>query len=290
MTGQLATRPPRHVWDLLDDAFDAYRARFLHFAALAAVLYLPAQILGIALTAEVHTWIVAQQASQDESTRNLISFGELFAQNGVAQLPLALGTVFLSAGVASSVWGALHGAPPTTAQVLRQVLRRTPLYLSVGLLCGLANLAAFSVFAVGHWLTSVLFLTVPAALALERVGFLTAVRRARRRQRGNLWMRSVGLLLLTEIVLGLLYLGTWTLLQFGFELIPTPQGTDSASREQRHYLISAAAGAFCRYLLAPVAALAASLLYIDLRIRSEALDLVTAATAAHLPLAPETGA
>ena len=287
MIGKLATRPPRSVWDLLDDALDLYRMRFLHFAALAAVLYLPVQILGVALSTGVHAWFLHQQAGQDKSTSNLISFGELFAQNGVLQLPLMLSTLFLSAAVAQSVWGELHGTIATTPTVLRQVLRRAPHYLVIGLLCGITNVLAFCFFGMGHWVTSVLFLTVPATLQLEGVGFWGALRRAKRRQGGSLWLRSLGLLLLTEMVLGLLYLGTWTLLQFAFDLIPTPTDSDATNRDLRQHTLSAAAGSLCRYLLAPVSALATSLLYVDLRIRHEALDLVTAAQEAQIPLAPE---
>lgn len=285
MIGTLASRPPHHVWELLDDAFDLYRGRFLHFAALGAVLYLPAEVLGILVSGEVHAWFLLQQQGQDASTNRLIHLGELLAQNGIFQLPLALSTVFLGAAVAQSVWQHFHARDSTTSAVLTRVLRRAPQYLLVGLLCGLANLLAFCFFGLGHWFTSVLFVTLPATLQLEGLGFWASLKRIRTRQRGSLWFRTLGLLFLTEVVVGMLFWGSTALLQLAFSLLPTPAGTDATNRDLRQFVMVSAAGSLCRYLLAPVSALAASLLYLDLRIRHEALDLITAAEEAQLPLA-----
>lgn len=282
MSGPLATQPPRNVWDLLDAAFALYRGRFLHFAALAAVLYLPPQVVNVWISGEAHAWFLNEKASADSSSETIIQFADLLTQTALLQVPLALSVVFLGAGVAESLWAQLHGTERTTAEVLQRVLRRSPRYFLVAIFVGLVNLVAVSFFGIGHWLSATWFLTLPATLQIERLSLRQALQRIRIRQRNPLWWRSLGLLFLTESVSGLLLLGMTVLVAGVLYLIPTP--LTGNNKDLREFLITAASNSLCRYLVAPVGALATALLYLDLRIRREALDLVTEAQEQGVPL------
>jgi len=284
VSGPLATQPPCNVWDLLDAAFALYRERFLHFAALAAVLYLPPQVVNIWLSGELHTWFLAQKAGADSSTESFLQVGDSLAQTAVLQVPLALSVIFLGAGVSESLWAQLQGTELTTADVLKRVLRKSPKYALIGLFTGVSSLVAVAFFGIGHWLTATWFLTLPATLQLERLPLGQALGLIRRRQRSPLWWRSLGLLFLTEAVSGLLLLGITLLVMGILYLIPTNLTGDN--KDLREFMLTSAANSLCRYLIAPVGALAASLLYVDLRIRREALDLVTEAQEQGVPLQP----
>ncbi|GAA0668282.1 hypothetical protein GCM10010193_20160 [Kitasatospora atroaurantiaca] len=142
------------------------------------------------------------------------------------------------------------------------------------------------------WLYISLSLAAPA-LMLEKQGVLTAMSRSRRLVKGS-WWRQFGINLLSSILVGIVA-GTistpFTLLAFavtGEDMFRVGDGAGPVGLPPLALLITAVGGTIAATLTIPVLASIRVLLYVDQRIRREALD-IELARAAGLPEYGGTG-
>ena len=137
---------------------------------------------------------------------------------------------------------------------------------------------------VGALFVAAVLAFVPQLIVLEGRGVGDAFRRSQTLAMPD-WGRVLGLILIVASVSWLLQLGLTAILESVYALIP--DGGDAGAQAVQQSLVSQALSSVATLLLAPVGAIAATLLYYDVRVRREGFDLVAQAEAMDYPLAPD---
>ncbi|MFE3875037.1 hypothetical protein ACFXPX_11640 [Kitasatospora sp. NPDC059146] len=142
---------------------------------------------------------------------------------------------------------------------------------------------------VGLWLLIRYSMAAPA-LMLEKQGVVTALSRSRRLARGS-WWRILGIVLLSRVLAGIV--GVTLAIPFRFLGLVLGLGSmdrlgDTAHESVGMMVLTALAGIIASALTTPFLAAVGVLVYIDQRIRREALD-IELARAAGLPEQGGTG-
>jgi hypothetical protein len=288
---------PLGVGDIVDRVFALYRGRPMLFLALAAIPYLIffliIGVLGVAFAAT----FITLGAFADLATARPASAGltpalvsALIAALVFGLIVIVVAIVIFSAQSAALVdaTAARHlGKDMTLGAAFRSGLRAAPRVIGAGFLAFFALMILWVVLAVAMaisnsgWVVAVgivagLVLTVylgsawvvaPAVATLEPVGPLHALRRSWFLSSGNRW-RIIGiqlLLLILNIVLTALFS-----LVFLSELIG-----DATVR----FVLQQAVTIAANIAWAPIQWATVAVLYFDLRVRKEALDLQLAAEA-----------
>lgn len=256
------------VSDVLDGAFDILKGAPATIIAFTAIFAVPVQMLGAWLQRDllggdsIFEIIEQSDSSLTGVDQSSGGAGEVWAQMVLFFGP-ALALVFVAAGIVRLVGAWQVGRDVSLGELLRGSLTVAwPLLASwalvhlaeaVGmLLCGLPALAVMTVFLV----------TAPV-IGAERLGPIAAMRRSSRLVRRRFWP-VLGLAVLSGLVASL----------FGYALglVPTVLsllvGTDGYG-----WLLTAAAGILTSIITMPIVAGATVLVYLDLRVRTEGLDL-----------------
>ncbi|MEY9837669.1 hypothetical protein [Streptacidiphilus sp. EB103A] len=237
--------------------------------------------------------------------RALVSLGDIAPLGGATgAISLFAGTL-AAAGLATVASKAVMGKPASPAEAWRAVSSRLPSVVGLGLIttcatfgtlalsaapCLIANAdhssdAAISASAllmlpgsvVALWLCISMGLAAPA-LVLERQSIRAALARSFRLVRGA-WWRVFGVTVLVSLLTGLVS-GFIALPFTAVDLIANGTGSDGTAVSS--LLLAAIGGSIGAALTLPITAGASTLLYIDQRIRREALDL-DLATAVGIP-------
>ncbi|HUC21450.1 MAG TPA: hypothetical protein VMA73_01965 [Streptosporangiaceae bacterium] len=157
--------------------------------------------------------------------------------------------------------------PVVVVVVVLALLHLTPVAVLIGVLGGVATVV-FELFLLVR-----LSLTLPA-LVLERISPASAIKRSFELSRGSGW-RLFGILLLTEVIVGIASLVLsipFTVVGSLFGGAVSPFGV-SANASAAAVIIVAIGGIVASTVTAPLSAGVFVLLYADLRIRREGLDL-----------------
>jgi hypothetical protein len=212
----------------------------------------------------------------------LLQYGTLNSQD--ATTIAAGGTLLVSAGLGAVLTGLLApmyssdllGHPITVGESLRRVGGRGVALFLLGLVVAVSEGAGLIACVVGGvWLWGIWAVAAPA-FALERVGIRAALGRSRALTRGTFWrvwgIRALGWFLI--YVLTQLITLPFQLLASevsGVDLLDTdPQTTHAAL----FVAILSAGTLIASALLAPVGSAVDVLLYTDLRMRREGMDIV----------------
>ncbi|MFE9259082.1 hypothetical protein [Streptomyces sp. NPDC006879] len=312
---------PLGIGEILDGAVSTMRLHWRSVLGLSLAIAMVTQVVvtlmqGFALDGLNQ----ASRAGTTGDAEELVgAIASTAGASAVSQLMTLLGTVLATAmltvvfsravlGRTSSIGGAWQEARPRVLSLCGLTLLVIAMMLAtllVGILPGvlldslpLGILGFFASAVVAAWLW-VTFLLAPPALMLERQGIITALVRSARLVRGS-WWRVFGITLLTGIITTLvasIIVVPFTLLGILFSgsqgLISASEGTTTFGWG---YLIVTAVGAVIALTITmPISAGVTVLLYIDQRIRREALDLelVRAAQSATAdstgPTGPTTG-
>ena len=258
------------VSDVLDGAFAILKAAPATIIGFTAVFAVPVQLLGAWLQRD----LLGGESLLDvvEGDSSLTGVEQSGAGSGWAQVVLLFGPslalVFVAAGIVRLV-GAWHvGRDIPLGRLLRDMVPLAwPLLASwvlvhlaegLGLLaCGLPALAVMT------W-----FLVTAPVVGAERLGPVKAMRRSARLVARRFWP-VLGLIILSSIVM--------TLFGYAIGLVPTAVsllvGTDGLG-----WVLTAASGILTSLITMPVVAATTVLIYLDLRVRTEGLDLELDAT------------
>lgn len=294
---------PLGVGEILDGAVSTARAHWRPVLAIAlgiAVVTELFSVLSIRLWLTDNPGLDALENNPDPTGEELRrAFGELFAFASVVGLVTLLGTVLATAMLTIVVSRAVLGRPVTVAEAWAdsrgRLLRLLGLVLLVPLIVaavffgpvlvtaatgidGLVVLAVLAAVPLAIWVWVRLSLAAPA-LMLERQGVLTAMRRSWKLVGGS-WWRIFGiqlLILVLVVVVGFIVQLPATVIT---EVI-TDESADSLGLETSWtgLLIMAAGSVVSSVVTLPLTAGVTALLYMDQRIRREALDLELARAA-----------
>ncbi len=253
---------PLEIGDVLDETFRMYRRHFALFAGISVIFSIPlAALSGYGYFALFNFAATEATSSNPGDVNSLFASLSPLVAGGllnVAVLPLLYGGVSYAVcqsaiGNPVTLWGALRGAFRRYFQVLLY-------YVLLGLM-----VVAFCLFPLWIWI-SVNWIVVLPAMFVENTGLFAAMGRSWRLVQGR-WWRTFFILLLVFVLNYVVSLALGAFLYLGQVLLTillSPY-VALAIYEGAVVLVSA--------LVNPVLLIAIVLIYFDLRIRKEALDL-----------------
>jgi hypothetical protein len=287
MMGAVASTPapirfrPMPLPELLDELFRLYRRHFSLIVGVALLVAVPGLIwslvtgtykLNSASYANLFTTTgTTTPTFNNQQFSNLVGALSLGALGGFILLPISVGAVY------RAVTDVALGRPATIGSVLRETLARYfPLLGLIGLgillFIGwiiaetigfiLLILPGFAVFCAAVYL-AVRWSLVVAAMMAEDIGPIRGLRRSWNLVSGS-WWRTFGILLIVTILQLIITYGLFIL--FGVIAALFTAGDFQAAVVQ-------VGGTLLGAVVSPITTIAVTLLYFDLRVRKEGLDL-----------------
>lgn len=275
---ELSALRPRTVWDVVDDAMDAYRRRPALFAAIAAFLLVPYEVLDTALEFSLFG---PKGASEGEGSTQLLYH--------LISLPLfTLATTLLTGATALALRDVLAGRPTSAGRAYGQLLPRLlPLLGAAALYALILVVGAACTLGIVTVIFLVRWAFIAQAVALDGRGVRKAGERSRDLIGPSGGSRVFGLLALLFLMTAILQAGLSGIVELAIMLVPWLQGGDAAARELQQFVLESVLNSLGTVLLAPLAALALTFFYWDLRVRREGLDIEAHAETIGYALAPD---
>ena len=255
---------PLEIGDLLDETFRMYRRHFFLFAGLSVILSIPTAGLSGFFSYALLNGLLQQTTPGKMPNFNFSFLGPtLVAAVVVLLITLVLLPFFYGAVTFAACESAL-GHPVTAAGVFNGVLRHYFQLLGYWLLTGLM-LVLFCLLPLWIWIW-VSWVAVMPILFMENSGLGAAMSRSWRLVEGRWWRTFLILFLIFIIVYAVRFaLGAFITLGQGLlQLVISPLVV---------VWISGATTVIVDSLVNPVLQIAIVLIYFDLRVRREGLDL-----------------
>lgn len=255
---------PLGVIDLMDGAFGALRQRARTIVAIVAGLIVPLSIFqgwitrddlaGATFTDLVNDPTIAQEVSESTSIYDL--------GTGVAQLLSLLATAIAGVAVSRVIYGWFEGRDPTARQALAFTARRMGAILGAFVVIHLLQLVGFVLLVLPGLAVIVLSALTSPVLAIENLGPVASMRRSWALVRLRTGPVIGIILLLAGVEFGVSY-AVGTLPEAGALFI----GPDKA------WPLVSVSSLLTSIILIPVNGAAMCLVYLDIRFRTEGLDL-----------------
>lgn len=268
---------PLEIGDLLDETFRMYRRHFLLFAGLSVILSIPSAALsGFSYFALFNGLL--QQTSPGEISAspqpNLGMLETLLVTYGIAGLISLILVPFIYGAVTYAACESALGRPVTASGVLMGVLRRYFSLLGYWVLIGLMAIL-FCLLPLWIWIW-VGWAVVMPVMFVENVGLGAAMSRSWRLVERR-WWRSFLIIFLLFVVYEVvrIALGAYLALAQGLLQILFPSVVI--------LWFTAATTVIVDSLVNPLIQIAIVLIYFDLRVRKEALDLFQLAQGVAAP-------
>jgi len=256
--------------ELLDETFKLYRAHFTVIAGASLIVILPGLLLTLisgSYRANPFTTIqqVIQNASNPEQLQAIQNRNAQFTSSPLFLLSIPIGILlfpFTQGVIFRAATSMAAGNLETIGSVLRGTVRR---YFAIWGVIILTGLVAPSVLViVGIWVLIRWTVALPAMFA-EDIGPVRALGRSWNLTRGN-WWRTFGLWLVVYILVVILQYAMLALFGGIAALIP------GLGDDLRAALVSTVTS-IVSALVGAVSPIVFTMLYLDLRVRKEGLDL-----------------
>jgi hypothetical protein len=268
---------PLGIGEILDAGIKLFLRHWRPLVLSVVGLILPVQILSALVTASV-----APEQFDLTSTESGVEEGEeaefLIGQGVIALLSVV--SVLLATAVCfKAVADAYLGVEPEWRRSLRFAVRRLGGLFGVAIVGGiLVALATVALIVPGVWLFVSYSVAVPALL-LERIGPIDALRRSFRLVRGR-WWSTAGTLLVGYLLIGIL----GALVTGVIMVVPSLAAEGNTLVGALGAVVGGTVGSV---LTTPYSAAVVTLLYFDLRVRKEGLDLQLIAEGADVQRDPD---
>jgi hypothetical protein len=253
---------PLEIGDLLDETFRMYRRHFLLFAGLSVILSIPGAALSGYSSYTLFNGLLQQTSLGQPADLGFLE-GTLAAYSVVALISLALIPFFYGAVTYAACESAL-GRPVTPMGVLQGVLRKYFPILGYWLLIGVMGIV-FCLVPLWIWIW-VNWIVVMPVMFVENVGLGAAMGRSWRLLEGR-WWRTFLILFLMLVVFYVARIALSAFIALGQALLQLVVSSTVV------LFISGASSVIVDSLVNPVIQIALVLIYFDLRVRREALDL-----------------
>jgi glycerophosphoryl diester phosphodiesterase family protein len=253
---------PLEIGDVLDETFRMYRRHFFLFAGISVILAIPtAALSGYSFFAVFGGFLQALNNGQNPDTNSVMSSLVLLGAGYLLNFllsPFTFGAVIYAAcesalGRPVTIWGALRG-----------VLRRYFAILGYVLLLDLMILL-FCLFPLWIWI-AVGWVAVLPVIFIEKSGLVAAMGRSWRLVEGRWWRTFLILFLI-------LLLSSFVSQALAAFLIIADQLAGIVASNYLVFAVSQAIAVIVAALVNPVVQIAVVLIYFDLRVRREAIDL-----------------
>ena len=258
---------PMGIGDILDETFRLYRANFVLFLSIVAVLEVPAQIIAtlISLAAPQPLQVVPGQSLTQDQTNQLISTNlSSISFTSIGSLIASFASVVIAAALAWAVSNRYLGRTVTVGEAYRAVTGRIGTLVVAALWVGVRlGLMAITVIGIPFAIYfGVSWALLSQTIVLEGNSIGGASQRSRELVQGY-WWKTLGLflvvLLLIAIVGGIV----------GGVFVAVVSGADYETKR----IVTGVAQLIVGVLLTPIQIVATTLLFYDLKIRKEAFDL-----------------
>jgi hypothetical protein len=253
---------PLEVGDVLDETFRIYRRHFLLFAGISVILAIPsAGLQGYSFFAIFNSFLQSANAGQAPDFNNVLPSLVVLGIGYVVSIllaPFAFGAVIYAACESAL------GRQVTVIGALRAVLRRYFAILGYVVLVGLMGIV-FCLLPLWIWIW-VGWVAVLPVMFVENAGLGAAMGRSWRLVEGR-WWRTFLILLLVGIL--------WYFARIALEAFAGLANGVLSFVASSFVVLAVAQGAavIIAALVNPVLQIAVVLIYFDLRVRREALDL-----------------
>jgi len=253
---------PLEVGDLLDETFRIYRRHFLLFAGISVILAIPAAGLqGYSFFTLFSNFV------QSTTTRETFNFNNLLPSLVVIAIGYVINVLLSPYSYGAVIYAACESAlghPVTVWDALRGVTRRYFSILGYVLLVALMGVL-FCLLPLWIWIW-VGWVAVLPVMFVENVGLGTAMGRSWQLVQGR-WWRTFLILLLVVLV--------WYFARIALEAFIALANALIGVVVSAYVVlaITQAAAIIVAALVNPVVQIAIVLIYFDLRVRREALDL-----------------
>jgi len=275
---RLADLKPRNVWEITDDAFDLYRERFVLLATVSAVVYVPV------LLATNGTMAALGYLSHADEGPNYVV--RAFRDLGWTVPAMGVAYVLQSSATALAVQDVLTGEESSLASVYKRTFQKILPLVGASLLVSL-GIVLSSCLIIGPLFVAIWYAFSPYCILLENRKVFDALKRSRDIAL-NYFGKTFGLLCLVGLVTYLLSFGFEGLIELGFNLFPKDPATNSPyDKELVQRIVNIVASSLITVISAPLATIAMTLLYYDLRVRREGLDIESEAADWGVELAPD---
>jgi hypothetical protein len=252
---------PLEIGDLLDETFRMYRRHFLLFAGISVIVSIPAAALsGFSYYALLGSLLQQSASGQPDISAmqgTLVGVG-IGALVNVALLPFYYGAVTYAACESAL------GHPVTAGDIFMAVVRRYFPLLGYWLLIWVM-LVVFCLIPLWIWIW-VGWVVVMPVMFIENTGLTTAMSRSWRLVEGR-WWRTFLILFLLLIVFSIVRAALAAFVALGLLILQIVVSSVVV------LWISGAVSVIVDALVNPVLQIAVVLIYFDLRVRREGLDL-----------------
>lgn len=298
----------RSVGRVIDDAVSMYRAHFKTYAVAALWIIFPAMLIEVALsgiyTSMYTGTLLSTVAPSEEELASffgtmMLSYAALF----VGMIVAGLAQSYYAASTYASAETMLFGQKRTPAEFLKAGKARWGAYLLAIILVGMivygisSVVYMFGAFVIcllpftmigaivgGMWLWGILSMVGPTVV-IERAPIGLAFRRSRALVRGNEW-RTVGFLLMMALINSVLQqaISSLSLVPYVVEIIRNPEAVWAMSGFGAPGMVwltvvTGTINAIALSITVPLTGIATYSYYLDLRSRTEGIDLVMRARA-----------
>lgn len=253
---------PLEIGDLLDETFRMYRRHFFLFAGLSVILSIPGAVLGGYSSYTLFNGLLQQTTLGRPADLGFLE-GTLLAYGVVGLISLALIPFFYGAVTYAACESAL-GRQVTPLGVLRGVLHRYWALLGYWLLIGVMGIV-FCLIPLWVWIW-VGWAVVMPVMFVENSGLGAAMGRSWWLVQ-NRWWRTFLILFLMFVLTNVVSVALAAFVGLGQTLLMLV-----VSRAMVGW-ISGATSAIVGSLVDPIIQIALVLIYFDLRVRKEGLDL-----------------
>jgi hypothetical protein len=266
---------PLEIGDLLDETFRMYRRHFVLFAGLSVILSIPAAALSGILTNVLFSGLLQETSlGQSPDLANIQS--SVVLAGIILVVDLALLPFFYGAVTYAACESAL-GRPVTASGVLMGVLRRYFPLFGYWFLIGLMAVV-FCLLPLWIWIWIGWIVVVPV-MFVENAGLGAAMGRSWRLVEGR-WWRTFLILFLMFILFYAVRIALSAFIALGQTLLQLVVSSVVV------LWISGATSVIVDSLVNPILQIAIVLIYFDLRVRREGLDLFQLAQALPPPPPP----
>lgn len=250
--------------DLLDGAFAALRQRPRAIVAIISWLVVPLSLFQAWLTRDDLGGATFGELLNDPTVAQEVSESTSLVDVGVlgSQVLAMLVTAVAGVSIARVVGGWVEGIDRGALDALRFTGRRSPAILAAFLLIHLAELVGFVLLVIPGLMVVVLSALTSPVLALESSGPIASIRRS-----WTLVRRRPGPVFGVIVLLAVVEYGVSQAIGTLPVLVSLIVGPDRA------WPIVAAANLLTSIILIPVTTAAMCLTYLDIRFRTEGLDL-----------------